>query len=108
MTGYELSPHAIQDLAEILAYSDEHFGPDFTDALESRLVAAFRRLALNSGLGHRRSDLTTLPYHFHAVDPHLIVFDSQTEPLPILAIFHASRNIRKLLKARFRKSGVRR
>lgn len=102
MSEYELSPRALRDLYEIIVYTDENFGSDAARNIEDGILAACDRLAETPGLGHRRSDLTSLPYFFYNVAPYFVVYARQTDPLAIVAIIHASRNVRKLLKARFR------
>ncbi|SNT07599.1 antitoxin ParD1/3/4 [Granulicella rosea] len=102
MSGYELSPQAILDLHEILTYREEHSGIDAAEELQEQILIAIERLVVMPGMGHRRSDLTELPYFFHGVNPYLIVYARETDPLRVLAIVHSSRNVRRLLKQRFR------
>jgi antitoxin ParD1/3/4/toxin ParE1/3/4 len=100
MTVYQLAPTAIADLEEILLNRSEHSGPEAAAQLEENLLSAFERLAFTPGLGHRRSDLTRKPYFFYLVDPYLIVYARHVDPLPILAILHAARNVRAVLARR--------
>ena len=71
------------------------------EELQERFPAAFQRLADLPGLGHRRADLTSANFFFYLVDPYFIVYARQEDPLPILAVVHTSRHIRRLLKKRF-------
>ncbi len=107
MNEFEFSSWAALDLAEILAYRADKFGADSAADLEDGILEACERLAETPGLGHRRSDLTPLPYFFYAYSRYLIVYAREIDPLPILAIVHSSRNVRQILRARFRKQGDR-
>jgi toxin ParE1/3/4 len=102
MTPYQLSPSAVADLEEILLHYKERAGDSAAAMLEEGLISAFERLAATPGLGHRRSDLTVRPYFFYAVDPYLIVYARQIDPLPIIAVLHAARDVSKVLKKRNR------
>jgi len=100
VSNYQLSPHALADLRAIIEGRAEYFGSESADELEQELLAAFSRIAVTPGLGHRRSDLTPKPYFFYAVQPYLIVYLRQVDPLPILGVLHAARDVRRLLKRR--------
>jgi plasmid stabilization system protein ParE len=86
MSGYDLSPAAIDDLTDIVANRMDHRGLDSALDLRDRILSACGRLVITPGMGHRRSDL--------------IVYTRYVEPLPILRILHSHRNIKKLLKVR--------
>jgi plasmid stabilization system protein ParE len=103
MSGYRLVPSAIDDLNEILLSLAEHAGWNASMNVEEDLFAAFERLGQTPGLGHRRPDLTPLPLFFYTLDPYLLVYLRDAEPVSIVAVLHSSRNVRKLLRARFRK-----
>ena len=100
MIRYWLSPRALKDIAEIETYEIEHFGEDLALQTEANLFEAFERLALTPGLGHKRPDLTSRPYFIYSVDPYLVIYARQVDPLPILAIIHSARNVKKLLKSK--------
>ena len=100
MIAYQLSPAALDDIDEILSYLAEQASPSVASRTEDRLFAAFEELAQTPGLGHLRSDLTSLPVHFFALDPYLIVHQRNAKPLAILAVLHGSRDLKKLLPHR--------
>jgi plasmid stabilization system protein ParE len=104
MSGYRLTGEAIGDLEAITQTIAEREGWDRSMNVEQELFDAFDRLAINPGIGHRRSDLTRLPVFFYAIEPFLIVHDRDHDPLRIIAVIHASRNVRKLLRKRFRRN----
>lgn len=102
MSHFELTLLAKSDLDEIILYRLERDGEEAAIDTGAALASAFERLAVFPGLGHLRSDLTSRPYFFYVVDPYLIVYARRVDPLPIIGIFHASRDIRRLLRKRAR------
>jgi plasmid stabilization system protein ParE len=97
---YKLSPAARFDINEILLYQIRHRGEDAAFELEGDFIEAFERLAENPGLGHSRENLTSNPDLFYLVDPYLIVYDRQSDPLGILRVLHSARDLKKLLKTK--------
>jgi plasmid stabilization system protein ParE len=61
-----VSPAARQDLIEIVDYIAAD-NPDAALRVEDAILAGFDHLASEPGLGHTRSDLTTLPVRFFTV-----------------------------------------
>ncbi len=104
MSGYRLTGEAIGDLEAITQALAEREGWDRSMNVEQELFDAFDRLATNPGIGHLRSDLTRLPVFFYTVEPFLIVHDRVHDPLRVIAVIHSSRNIRKLLRKRLRRT----
>jgi len=66
--------------------------------VRTALRDATRRLARNPRIGHLRSDLADEPLRFWQVFSYLIVYRPETEPLQIVRVLHASRDVRSLLK----------
>ena len=56
------------------------------------------KLAERPGIGHTRQDLTDRPVKFWSVYSYLIVYDSESRPLTIVAILHGARDVEQLLK----------
>ena len=68
---------------------------------EAKLYAAFETLAAAPGIGHLRQDLISSNVHFYYVEPYLVVYRRETNPLIILTVVHGSRDIAALLQERF-------
>jgi toxin ParE1/3/4 len=100
MRNFIVSPNAAEDLNEIWEYVAHEWGEPRADQTLHELVTAFGDLAKSPGVGHLRQDLTSLRLHFFTLDSYLIVYTRDTSPLPIHAVMHSSRNIRKLLRKR--------
>ena len=100
MRDFQLSPLASKDFFALLANLEEHRGETFAREMTQELIAAFRMLAENPGLGHLRPDLTTNFYYFFPVEPFLIIYERRVDPLPVIRILHASRDIKKVLRRR--------
>ena len=79
MSGFILAPEARRDINEMMAYRELHAGLDSAIALEEDLLAAFDRLVVIPGLGHRRTDLTNRPVFFYPLHQYLIVYSRQIE-----------------------------
>ena len=78
---------------------------DLADESESAAVRvrdaiydAVGKLAERPGIGHTRQDLTDRPVKFWSVYSYLIVYDSESRPLTIVAILHGARDVEQLLK----------
>jgi plasmid stabilization system protein ParE len=96
---YELSPEAIQDIAEALVYLDDE-SPDVADKLQADLMDAFEHLTAWPDTGHSRSDLTSEPVRFWKSDRYLIVYRVANRAVQIVAVLHASRDIPEILAQR--------
>jgi len=49
-------------------------------------------------IGHTRQDLTDRPVKFWSVYSYLIVYDSESRPLTVVAVLHGARDVEPLLK----------
>lgn len=97
MNAYALTPSAKSDLEEIWAYIAAD-NPEAADGLESDIYEACQLLADNPGIGESRPSWTEKPVRFWPVrQNYLIVYFPERLPLEIQRIFHAARNIPKLL-----------
>jgi plasmid stabilization system protein ParE len=96
VSGYSVSPQAVEDLFEIWQYiarDDE----SVADRVQSEFYETFRSLA---GQGHRRKDLTARPVLFFPLYSYLIVYRPDVEPIRIMAVVHGRRNVKRVLKKR--------
>lgn len=100
MKGYRLGTAAEFDLNAIW----EYIALDSIDAADrwiAKLFEAFESLAHNSGLGHRRQDLTPLPVCFWPVERYLIIYRVVGEYVEIVAVTQGSRDIPTFLIQRY-------
>jgi toxin ParE1/3/4 len=97
MGDYTFTPLAVSDLKEIVDYiAADH--PPAADLFESDLLKACEMLAEQPGLGTSRPQWTKRPVKFWVVRRnYLIVFIPGTEPLKIVRVLHAARNLPDLL-----------
>ncbi len=93
MKAYRLTPKAEEDLFTIWSYiAPENL--EAADRLEADIFEAFQRLADRPDLGHFRRDLTEKPVRFFPVRRnYLIVYDPASEPLEVLRVLHAARDV---------------
>ncbi len=96
MSQFELARRAFGDLQEIWEFVAED---SFTaaDRLIEDFYRAFERLASVPGMGHKRQDLTERDVLFWALYSYLIIYKS-SQPLRIVRIIHAKRDLKKLLR----------
>lgn len=100
MTGYQLTPQALDDLFDIWSYIAQD-SPAAADRVEQAIYLACERLVGSPLIGMIRKDLTALPVRFWLVTPYtnyFIVYDPASKPLQIVRILHRARNIPALLR----------
>ena len=97
MTRFELTPGASQDLDEIEACIAQD-SPDAARRVILELQTAMQRLAEFPNLGHRRPDVDDPRYRFWVVFSYLIVYIPDTDPLQIIRVVHAYRDLPAMLK----------
>ena len=96
MNPYVLTPRAEQDLSGIWDYIAE----DSIDAADRVLLAienAVQRLANRPGIGHLREDLADQRHRFWLVYSYLIVYRIGTQPLQVIRVLHAARDVQSIL-----------
>ncbi len=91
MDDYVYSPEARIDLLEIW----EHVA---ADRVEQAIQRAVSMLAKTPGLGHIRSDLTSMPVRFWTVYSYLVIYNPDTRPLEVVRILSGYRDVASLLK----------
>lgn len=98
MSRYRLTASAAQDVDRAYAYIATENLPAAGHMLR-RFSQAFQKLASMPGMGHLREDLSDQPLRFWAVGPYLIIYRPETDPLEIVRVVHASRDLASLLDA---------
>jgi plasmid stabilization system protein ParE len=99
MSRYQFTPQAVNDLSEICSYIAENSVPA-ADRVEEAVFRACDFLADRPFAGRVRPDLTPLPVRFWAALPYhnyFIVYDPETEPLRVIRIIHAARDLPSIL-----------
>ncbi len=97
MSGFALSPSAISDMEEIWGYVAAD-NPDAADALEADIFAGCQLLAEQPEMGLKRPQWTKRPLRFWVVRKnYLLVYHPQSDPLQIVRILHAARDVPSLL-----------
>jgi len=97
---FAVSPNAADDLEDIWVYLAEKASERIAERTIEKIVQGFAKLAEDPGIGHLRKDLTPLPLHFFFVEPYLVVYQRDRSPLPIHAVLHGARDVRKILRNR--------
>lgn len=92
-----LAAAAKRDLRDIKTYYVEQGGPELALGIAVRLRSAIRALASTPGLGHKREDLTKLPFLFYPVFDYLIVYEKSGKSIEVTRILHGNRDLKKLL-----------
>jgi plasmid stabilization system protein ParE len=85
-----------------VAHVEKHFGPQVADRVLLELHAAFRLLAENPSVGHRREDLTAdRALLFWSVGPTLIAYRPAQGRIDILFIERAEVDWERLMERDF-------
>jgi antitoxin ParD1/3/4/toxin ParE1/3/4 len=96
MKPFILTPRAAQDLHDIWGYiADDSI--EAADRVLEALYSALLRLAKNPGIGHWREDLADKRHRFVLVYSYLIVYRYETQPIQIIRILHAGRDVQSIL-----------
>ena len=99
MSRYQFTPQAVNDLSEICGYIAQD-SPQAADRVEEAVLGACDFLAKRPFAGRVRPDLTPLPVRFWVAHPYrsyLIVYDPEKEPLQVIRILHAARDLSSIL-----------
>jgi plasmid stabilization system protein ParE len=99
MSAFVVAPEAEDDTYKIWRYLLKEAGLAAADRVETELLDAFAGLAKSPGKGHRRPDLTRSDVLFYTLYQFMVVY-RLSEPLQILAVLHAKRNVKRILKDR--------
>jgi len=91
---YTLSRLAQEDLVAIRDYYLENGGARAARKVVTELVAAFRRLARNPGVGHPRADLAgDRPVLFWPVRNYLVVYRATGNRVEVVTVVHGYRDL---------------
>ena len=102
MSRYALTPLAKADLSNLWTYIAED-SENAANRVEQAIYDACEFLAESPLRGHVRADFTNRPIRFWTLTRYpnySIAYRPETEPLQVIAILHAKRNIRGVLKQR--------
>lgn len=99
MSGYVLSPEAMQDLQSIWDFIAAD-NLNAADNLLDELFDAFEKLAEWPRQGHTRLDLTDRNVRFWPVGAYLVVYREGRTQIQIAAILHGARDVPNLLEGR--------
>ncbi|MFZ1974908.1 MAG: type II toxin-antitoxin system RelE/ParE family toxin [Candidatus Acidiferrales bacterium] len=102
MSAWKLTPEAENDLFDIWSYIARD-NLDAANDVENSIYLACNLISESPLAGRTRADLTLLPVRFWLVQPHkiyFIVYDPIKEPLQILRIVHAARDLPQTLRQR--------
>ena len=101
-TTYRLTQKALNDLDEIWDYIAGN-SVDSAIRVESKIFEACEGIARYPMLGSKRSEITSLPVRFWVVSRfpnYIIAYRPETQPLEIVAVLHAKRDIKRVLVER--------
>jgi plasmid stabilization system protein ParE len=99
MSGYSVSPQAVDDLFEIWQYIARG-SEDAATRVQSEFYETFGALARMPGQGHKREDLTNKSMLFFPLYSYLIVDQPTVDPIRILTVVHGRRNVKRVLEER--------
>jgi toxin ParE1/3/4 len=87
MTAYQLTGKAKQDLADIISYTQTHWGKSQTKTYITDIRKSCQLLADNPGIG-RKCDNIAAGVLSHPVKSHIIYYFYQGSYMTILRILH--------------------
>lgn len=96
MKPFILTPRAEQDVSDIWDYIAGD-SVEAADRVLDALERALYKLAKNPGLGHVREELADRRHRFLLVHSYLIVYRSETQPLQVIRVLHAARDVQSIL-----------
>jgi antitoxin ParD1/3/4/toxin ParE1/3/4 len=96
MSQFTLSPLAAQDLNDIFDYIAQD-DIEAADRVVNELYEAILLISSRPYIGHERSDLTDEPLRFWPVRRYLVIYSPDTNPLEIVRVLIAYRDVRKVL-----------
>jgi plasmid stabilization system protein ParE len=98
---YDVSAEAQNDLFEIWQRIAED-SLDLANRIENEFYDLFATLGRMPGQGHIRRDLTKRQVLFFPLYSFLVVYQPDVKPIRIMAVVRGKRNLKHLLKERFR------
>ena len=95
---FELSAAARLDLLQVWNYLAENASLDVADKVAADIESAIRTVARSPGAGHKRPDLTSRDILFYNIHSYLVIYRSNKEPLHVLRVLHAARDVKSILE----------
>ena len=96
MKLFILTPRAEQDVSDIWDYiADDSI--EAADRVLAALEKTVHRLSKNPGIGHMREELADRRHRFFLVYSCLIVYRFETNPLQVIRVLHATRDVQSIL-----------
>ena len=96
MKPFILTPRAEQDVSDIWDYiADDSI--EAADRVLAALEKTMLRLAKNPGIGHMREELADRRHRFFLVYSYLIVYRFETQPLQVIRVLDAARDVQSVL-----------
>lgn len=101
MSGYSLTTSAQADIRSIRRYYQREAGYGIARQMSAEFVSAFRAIARNPGIGHKRADLAgDRPMLFWPVRDFLILYRTAGTSVIILMVVRGSRDVAELVERR--------
>jgi len=94
--GYYLSPHAENDIDEIITYIAKE-NPDAAHSFLDAVYETMERLSENPDIGHLREDLTDKPVKFWPFKWHYLIIYNPVSPIEIIRVLSGYRDIINLM-----------
>jgi antitoxin ParD1/3/4 len=101
-TLFQLTSQAIEDL-DAIWWTIAEDNRDAAEQVEMEILATCKRLARHPRIGAKRQDITMLPVRFWTITKfpnYVIVYRPETNPLQVVAVLHAKRDLREVLGQR--------
>ena len=96
MSAYRLTLAALADLEEIRSYVTADADEAMADRVIDEVMAAIERLADRPSLGRTRPDVKHPRLRFWTANRFLIAYFPDTEPLEVIRIVGARRDMRRV------------
>jgi plasmid stabilization system protein ParE len=101
MSGYILAPTAQEDLLAIRDYYLREAGYRIARHMVVEFIEAFRAIARNPNIGHKRDDLAeNRSVLFWGIRDYLIIYRAGTKPVEIVSIARGSRDVARIIEQR--------
>jgi antitoxin ParD1/3/4/toxin ParE1/3/4 len=97
MKSFVLTPRAEQDISDIWDYIADD-SVKAANRVLGALEKALQRLANTPGIGHMREDLADRRHRFYLIYSYLIVYRAETQPLQVIRVLHAARDVQSILR----------
>jgi len=96
MSGFKLTPDALNDMLDIARYTEHQWGKKQRDLYLQELDQRFHWLCENTDIATPRDDIKP-GYFCYPQNKHVIFFRKRTSQIEILGILHKSMDVKKHL-----------